>query len=126
MGRKSREIVIYKDGVPIKICTAKDAAMHANMNYTAIFQYLRENRTTKQGYSFKYADGNEVIQIEKPLKHIDKDEEELDFYIPNSKEECRKILLQFIEKNFSRRWRNAPYNVEKAERKFMRQLLERI
>lgn len=126
MGRKSREIVIYKDGAPIKICTAKDAASHVGMSYTGIFQYIRENRTTKNGLNFKYADECEDIQIENNLKQLQNDDLEMDFYIPNSKEECRKMLLQFIEKNFSKRWRNAPYNVEKAERKFIRQLLERI
>lgn len=126
MSRPSRKIVLIKNGVPIKIGSAKDVAMAVNMSYTGIFQYLRENRTTKQGYSFKYADECEDIQIENNLKQLQNDDLEMDFYIPNSKEECRKILLQFIEKNFSKRWRNAPYNVEKAERKFMRQLLERI
>lgn len=126
MGRKSREIALFKDGKIIKIGSAKDVAMAVNMSYTGIFQYIRENRRTKQGYSFKYAGGNEDIQIENNLKQLQNDDLEMDFYIPKSKEECKKILLQFIEKNFSKRWRNAPYNVEKAERKFMRQLLERI
>lgn len=126
MGRKSRKIALIKDGKIIKIGSAKDVATHVGMSYTGIFQYIRENRTTKQGLSFKYADECEDIQIENNLKQLQNDDLELEFYIPNSKEECRKMLLQFIEKNFSKRWRNAPYNVEKAERKFMRQLLERI
>ena len=124
MGRKSREIAIYKDGAPIKICTAKDAATHVGMNYTAIFQYIRENRTTKQGYSFKYADGNEMIHKEKPLTPTANDEEELDFFIPRSSAEKKEMLMQFINKHLAQRWRNVSYQTEKMERKFVNSLIK--
>jgi hypothetical protein len=124
MGRKSREIALIKNDKIVKVGNAKDIAMAVNMSYTGIFQYIRENRTTKHGYSFKYANGNEVIHKENNLKHIDNDEEELDFFIPRSSAEKKEMLVQFINKHLAQRWRNVSYQTEKMERKFVNNLIK--